>query len=220
MYLSPRAVSVYWFGGKGELSFSMNLPPGNPLKLGLDMAAVDFLGLVRELGRMKFNGYLCATISAGEMGIEEGTLIFDDGKPVASAYEYFGLRKLLLGADAFKRVLNASAAKIGIVDVFELTNEQVHLVLAFTEAAIYVPTDAELANVPREFSYELGGSLRAQQLGPSRDQLLKKYRLGGITAEEAKAGLQRMAPQEEDLLKKLAEETVKEKELRERIKPV
>ena len=199
----------------------MNLPPGNMVKTGLETTNVNFNALVNELVKMKFNGYVAIT-AAGASGIEEGILIFDDGKTVASTYEYLAFKKLILGKDAFIRVLNISASTNGVIDVIELTNEQVHLILAFTEASIYVPDATELASVPKSFSVDLEASVRAVQMPATRNDLLKKYRLADTTMVAKQTESTPNPPENTsvDLLKQLSEEAKSQQELKSRIQTV
>jgi hypothetical protein len=179
----------------------MNLPSGNALKTGLDVAVIDFFALLRELSDRKFSGY-AAIATQGKYGIEEGTQVFDDGKPVASFYEYYAFRKMAVGGDAFKRVLNASTAIKGVIDVVELTNEQVQLAIAFNEAAIYIPSAAELRPRKIEFDPLFEEEFKFQSLSPTRDELLKKYKVSGAVAQPS-AGDDGL-PAVDDLLERLA----------------
>ena len=162
----------------------MNLPAGTPLKTGLEVANVEFYALLKELDKLKFNGYVCLTV-AGEKGFEEGAQIFDDGKPVASVYEYYKYRKTYYGEEAFNRVLNAAVAKEGIIDVFELSKEQVHLILAFNEKAINVPSPQQLAPRKLVHSPAYENQAASSLVPPTRDALLRKYKLADVkdTAE-------------------------------------
>ena len=116
----------------------MNLPSGLAMKTGIDVATLDFPALIKELIRKKFSGYVCITIQ-GKGGIEEGTLVFNAGKPTAAVYEYLRYNKAMLAKDAVPRLFNAAAATYGVVDIYQLTPEQVQLILAFNETAV-LPT--------------------------------------------------------------------------------
>jgi hypothetical protein len=161
----------------------MNLPSGTPVKTSVDVAEVDFPGLLQELRRKIFNGYLCITIQ-GTGGVEDGTLVFDAGKVVASFYEYFRYNKTVMGDKAFVRVMNASAAKIGVIDIYQLTNEQVQLILAFNEQAISIPSERDLRAVKAEaFNADYEGEVKEKEL-EKRSDLLKRLKIGEIGKEE------------------------------------
>lgn len=180
----------------------MNIPSGTALKTGLDVAAVDFFALLKELEKRRTSGYLAIT-TAGEYGVEEGTLFFDEGKTVAAFYEYYYFKKTFYGREAFERILNSSAAQHGVLDVFELSMDQVHLVLAFNEAAISVPTDAELAPRKMVFNKDLEEKLKAAQVPETRGGLLKKYKLAGAVAEEKPLSPLKEVSLQQDFLEKL-----------------
>lgn len=108
------------------------------MKVGIDVVTLDFPALIKELMKKKFSGYLCVTIQ-GNGGIEEGTLVFNGGKPTAAVYEYLRHNKTIFAKDAVPRIFNAAAATYGVVDIYQLTPEQVQLILAFNENAV-LPT--------------------------------------------------------------------------------
>ncbi|HEV8290030.1 MAG TPA: DUF2226 domain-containing protein [Candidatus Norongarragalinales archaeon] len=182
----------------------MNLTSGVPLKQALDVATIDFPGLFRELKGKSFNGYACLAVQ-GAIAIEEGTLVFDNGKVVACFYEYYKHNKLLVGEQAFPRVMNATAAKVGVLDIYALKNEEVQLMLAFYERAIYLPSEKDLfARVERfddKFEKEI-----AEPEGERKEETLKKYRIADVRVGEYKT--ENVAPegQFEDLLEKMKRE--------------
>lgn len=188
----------------------MNIPSGTPLKTGLDASSVDFFSLLKELEKRKTSGYLAVT-TAGEYGVEEGTMFFDEGKPVAAFYEYYYFKKSFYGSDAFERVINASASPHGIIDVFELSADQVHLVLAFNESAISVPTEGEMVPHKLLFDKQFEEKLKNSQMPETRSGLLKKYKLAGVMAEEKPASPLKEVSFGQDYLEKLVAKEGKDK---------
>lgn len=162
----------------------MNLPHGTPVKTGIDVASVDFLALLRELQTKMFNGYLAITVKGGN-GIEEGLMIFDNGKIVATAYDYFRYAKTVLGDQAFYRVLNASTAKHGVIDLYQLSNEQVQLILAFNEQAISIPTEKDFKSIKLDrFNLAYEEQVKEQATVQDESSLLKKYKIGDVKDEK------------------------------------
>jgi len=180
----------------------MNIPSGTPLKTGLDVSTVDFFSLLKELEKRKTSGYLAVT-TAGNYGVEEGTMFFDEGKPVAAFYEYYYFKKNYYGREAFERVLNASASPHGVMDVFELSTDQVHLVLAFNESAISVPTEGELSTRKIIFNKEFEEKLKGALVPETRGGLLKKYKLASVMNEEQPASPLKELSLQQDFLDKL-----------------
>jgi len=157
----------------------MNLPSGSPIKTAIDVANVDFPALLNELLKKSFSGYLCIAVK-GAGGIEEGTLLFDGKKITGSVYEYFKHNKTMLGKEAWVRTLNAAGAEHGVIDIYQLSSEQVELILAFNEQAIWVPSDKELRDLKvSKFSPSLEQQVAGAKQG-EKEELLKKYRLAGV----------------------------------------
>ncbi len=163
-----------------------SLPSGKMLNKNVDISNVDFLKALVQLQKKNFSGYVALCIK-GVSGFEEGTVLFDSGKIVGCAYEYFKYAKEFQGTEAFQRILNAAAANIGVMDVVELTPEQVELVLAVNQKMIFVPDQKQMENVSvKEFSPLFEQQLAAEQPAmrtESREELLKKYKMGGLTSE-------------------------------------
>ncbi|MEM4254981.1 MAG: DUF2226 domain-containing protein [Candidatus Norongarragalinales archaeon] len=164
----------------------LSLPSGKMLNKNVDVSNVDFLKALVQLQRKNFSGYVALCIK-GTGGFEEGTVLFDSGKIVGCAYEYYKHDKEFQGPEAFQRILNAAAATTGVMDVVELTPEQVELVLAVNQKMIFVPDQKQLESTSvKEFSPLFEQQLTAQQAGEkpeSREQLLKKYKMGGLASE-------------------------------------
>ena len=165
----------------------MILPPGQSVKTGIDLGGLDFQGLLKELTRKAFTGYLAIMVK-GVGGLEEGTLIYDSGKMVACTYEYLRYDKLLFGSDAFPRIANASAAKKGVVDLFQLSADQVKLIAAFNDKMAFSPQESDMSALhATEFSPFLEEQIKEPAKPEARDQLLKRLKLWDAEgkAEEA-----------------------------------
>ncbi|MBI5226772.1 DUF2226 domain-containing protein [Candidatus Micrarchaeota archaeon] len=159
----------------------MNLPSGKILKTNLDTSSTDFLALVDELRRKRFNGYVALSIK-GQAGVEEGTILVDTGKIVGATYEYYAFDRELSGEKAFQRLLNAAAYKNGIIDAVELTAEQVHLALAFHEDAVFVPSEESLRHI------KLGA------FSPFFEEEVRKLASASVDATAAETGNQNSGP--------------------------
>lgn len=159
----------------------MNLPSGKPFKTNLDNASTDVFKVIEELHRKRFSGYMALCVK-GQKGLEEATLLLDEGKVVGAAYEYYGYQKTFAGDKAFQRFVNASAAKHGTLDVFELTSEQIHLALAFNEDVVFVPQDKEFHNVKvKEFSPFFEDEVKKEADAASPEDVSKKLKMYELT---------------------------------------
>ncbi|MFH1443253.1 MAG: DUF2226 domain-containing protein [Candidatus Micrarchaeota archaeon] len=175
----------------------MNLPAGTVVKTAIDSATIDFAALLKELKDKAFNGYLTLTLQ-GVGGVEEGITVFDNGKIVAAFYEYLKYNKQVMGDLAFQRVMNGSAAKHGIIDIYQLTNDQVQLILAFNEQAICLPSDADIKKLrAEEFSPFFEDQVKETAGVGSKGDLLKKFKLGDV---DKKDKVEVVEDEDEDLM--------------------
>jgi len=182
----------------------MNLPSGTPVKTGVDVASVDFPALLRELLRKGFSGYLCIAVQ-GKGGVEEGTLLFDGKKIAGGFYEYFRYNKVLVGKEAWVRCLNASGALHGVIDMYQLSGEQIELILAFNEQAIWVPSEKEVRELK---TIPFSGAFEEQAGGApagGKEALLKKYKLAQVKEKPAAPGGEEEAGGVDDALQALLE---------------
>lgn len=164
----------------------ISLPSGNVIKSSLDASTIDFIALLDESKRKSFNGYFSLCVYGGN-GLEEGTLVFDNGKIVASFYEYYRYNKLVLGDQALPRVINAAAAKQAMLDIIQLNNDQVRLLLAFNEKAISIPTENDIKKLKvSTFSTAFEDEVKTEEGAESKESLFKKYKLSGIKQDNEK----------------------------------
>ncbi len=162
----------------------MNLPAGVSVKTAIDSATIDFFALLKELKDKAFNGYITLAVQ-GLGGIEEGIVVFDNGKIVASFYDYLKYNKQVFGDLAFQRTVNASAAKYGVLDIFQLTNDQVQLILAFNEQAICLPSEGDIKKLrTEEFSPFFEEQVKESAPIGTKGDLLKKFKLGDVEKKE------------------------------------
>ena len=180
----------------------MRITAGNPLERGKDLSLTNANEYVSKLGQEKFNGYICVTIK-GKRGIEEGVLLFHDGRIIASSYDYFYYKRTYQGETALERTANALASKLGIIDVFSLSSYQVQLVMTLNEeASLKKPLEPQNLKIPDAYStkYEDTLSVSVQQGQEQKTNLAKKL---GLTSDFLK-GMTR-----EDILQLAKEEDEK-----------
>ncbi|PJA16143.1 MAG: hypothetical protein COX63_03515, partial [Candidatus Diapherotrites archaeon CG_4_10_14_0_2_um_filter_31_5] len=87
----------------------MQLVEGRVVEQGMSLAEHDFSDRMIELIKTKFSGYVNLTIQ-GFDGLEEGTLIFREGKIIASGYEYLKYGISVNGNSAIAQTFNSAAA--------------------------------------------------------------------------------------------------------------
>jgi hypothetical protein len=153
----------------------MDLPAGRIVKR-VDLAHASLQSVFKALQDKSFTGY-SALCCHGKTGLEEGAVFFNSGKGVGAHYEYLRFEKEVDGEPAFARCVNASHAKNVVLDLVQLTADQVQGVLSDEPAVLFVSTPESIQKYDKktfsdEFEEELGQIARKK-----RSELLKKYRL-------------------------------------------
>ena len=107
----------------------MKLVEGRVVEQALDLEQNKFSDRMVELIKSRFSGYVNLTIE-GFDGLEEGTLIFREGKIIASAYEYLKYAVVVNGNSAIAQTFNAGVAKHGAFDIISFRSTDAELTIA------------------------------------------------------------------------------------------
>ncbi len=166
----------------------MNLPAGEVVTDAAPVELKAFSDLLQDLGKRSFNGYV-AWLGRGYDGLEEGVVLFSEGKIVAASYEHLKYDHIIDGKDALEPAANVLAAKHVVYSVVSLTAPKINLVLAFNEKA-KLPSPISPKNVlglvPATYSdrwvKEIIKTLSQQDI--DRIRLLAKYGLTGVKVGE------------------------------------
>lgn len=161
----------------------MNLPVGEIISQGLNLKEIDTKKLLEGFCEKSFSGYFIATLN-GVSGIEEGALIFKDGRIVASFYEYGMYKVTIFGNESLEHVFNSFAAEYCIADVVSLSNQQVDLVTAFNDKA-KLETPLQKGDigkmVQKSFSKELGQKVANESIEKNdKAEIYKKLGLSEL----------------------------------------
>ena len=171
----------------------MELPAGKPIKEGMETQTVDFRKLFPALKEHKLTGYLALDIMASN-GMEEGTLLFNQGEVIAVDYIYLAKEKIVNGQDALELVMN-SCSGAGSFDVYEIESSEIIGVREKNREKVlkYKPTNEELMSLlpdtfdDRVLAEEQKRKIEAETIksmgGVSKDDILKKY---GISRPDEK----------------------------------
>ncbi len=163
----------------------MNFPTGVTKILGKPVKSVDARPFLEELCQTAFSGYTVESLF-GMGGVEESALVFRSGKVVGSVYEYHSSHQTLSGDESIPHVLNAFLSESGILDVVELSNQQVDLVLAFTAVLrLAKPLDKTSFRslFPSAYNPRLGETISShaqQSVFSTKESLFKRFGLNGI----------------------------------------
>ncbi len=159
----------------------MELIRGTPALSLLQSPKNSLPTVCTSLSKKKFSGYLALAIRA-ETGFEEGALLYDSGKIVACSYSYFleSSTKTFDSKDAFQRVVNASAAKNGVIDAFELCKEDVHSIISASPQSVFAAPAS--FTQPKEFSQlfyqqSIGFQMQENEGGQS---FFKKFKIKNL----------------------------------------
>ncbi|MFH1663800.1 MAG: DUF2226 domain-containing protein [archaeon] len=107
----------------------MKLVEGRIVEQAVELQQNTFSDRMIDLIKTKFSGYVNITIE-GFDGLEEGTLIFREGKIIASAYEYLKYDVTVNGDSAIAQTFNAGSAKFGVFDVISFRSTDAELTIA------------------------------------------------------------------------------------------
>ncbi|GEM_PF-5188707 len=166
----------------------MKLPAGD---VEIDASPTTRDGLktqLLQLGRRSFNGYV-SWLARGHDGLEEGVVLYQEGKIVAASYEHLKYGTVIDGEKALEPMANVAAGEGLVYSVVGLTLPKINLVLAFNEAA-KLPKPIDPKNVadlfPKEYdnSIVLGIVHGLSQREQDRIKILAKYGLVGLRVDE------------------------------------
>lgn len=162
----------------------MELPLGSPIKEGMDISSADFRKLFPTFREHRLTGYVALDILT-DNGLEEGTLLYNDGEIIAADYTYLAKDKTVHGEDALRLVMNACAGT-GRFDVCEIGAGEIIGIRERNREDVlkYKPTDEEInALIPEMFVKqaleEKAVGVKAEEVkamgGVSKEEVLKKY---------------------------------------------
>lgn len=113
-----------------KVVFSLNLPMGVSRILAKNVKAFDSKRELEDMANASFSGYIVESLF-GNAGVEESALLFRSGQGIGAVYEYYGSKQTLSGDMALPHVMNGYLAENGVLDIMELSTQQVDLVTAF-----------------------------------------------------------------------------------------
>ncbi|MBM3282575.1 MAG: DUF2226 domain-containing protein [Candidatus Diapherotrites archaeon] len=162
----------------------MNLPAGVVRVLGKSVKSFDSKKELEDLSSSSFSGYVVETLF-GDLGLEESALVFRQGQGLGCVYEYYGAKQTLLGDDALVHIMNAYSAEHGVLDIVDLSVQQVDLVTAFSPALKLTKPISRgqfKSLVKDSFDANLSKSVGPARVADSlsKESLFKKFGLAGI----------------------------------------
>jgi hypothetical protein len=160
----------------------VQLVEGRIIEQAVKLNQNNFSAKAIELIKQKFSGYMNITIE-GFDGLEEGTLIFREGKIIASAYEYLKYGVIVNGDAAIAQTFNAGSASFGVFDVIAFRSTDAELTVA-VNPKIRLSVEVSPGDIKKlthkTFSSSYARKVLSMVMKSSthRDEIMKKLGLG------------------------------------------
>ncbi len=160
----------------------MQLVEGRVVEQTISLKQSAFSEKIVSLIKKKFNGYVNLTIE-GFDGLEEGTLIFREGKIIACSYDYLKYGVVVNGNSAIAQVFNAGSAEQGVFDVISFRSTDAELTIA-VNPKIRLNVDVSPSDIKKlthkTFNPSYARKVLSMVLKSSskRDEIMKKLGLG------------------------------------------
>lgn len=136
-----------------------------------------------NLAQQNFSGYVVETLYNGQ-GIDECALVFRSGQGIGATYELHFSNQSVSGDAALGLIGNALAVDAGVLDVVELSMQQVDLITAFnSKLKLTKPiVRGQFRGIVKEaFDRSLLPHSEAEGVAAdSKESLFKKFGLAGI----------------------------------------
>ena len=164
----------------------MKLAVGVKRDSGIDLSKISPKDYIKKLMEERFSGYVCVTVH-GKYGIEDGTIVFYDGKITCAEYIYLSFDKIYKSEDALKRFFNAMYG-FGILDCFMFTVHQAHLItIMYEENRLEEPFDIKRLEkeFPEKFSEEYEEMIVPPKIKDLTIEVRKRLGLGYELEQEA-----------------------------------
>lgn len=162
----------------------MNLPTGTLKIQGQNAHQFDARKELDALSQNNFSGYVILS-AFSEIGVDEGAIVYRSGQGIGCVFEYHGISQVVYGDEALQHFFNGLASQFGVIDVVELSLQQVDLVLAFN-AKLKLQRPIARGNfkslVRSSYDAKLAQSLSGEKPAESqsKESLFKKFGLAGI----------------------------------------
>lgn len=162
----------------------MNLPAGVSRIVGKNVKTFDAKKDLDDLSAAGFSGYVVESMF-GENGVEESAILYRQGQGMGAVYEYYGLKQTLQGDDAVVHVMNGFLSNFGVLDMVDLSIQQVDLVTAFNpKIKLSKPI---LKGQFKPLVKDTFDATLSKKIGPakevelsSKESLFKRFGLAGI----------------------------------------
>lgn len=163
---------------------ALNYPMGELRQAGVLLSKTNPVFLFSDLMDTGFSGIAILTIE-GFSGIEESIVFFREGQIVGSVYSYDSQDIAVFSQTALESGFNAYLAKHGVLDVVNLSRQQIDLILALDER-VATPLGFQKSALQAQLSGTFSERFAKEALNASpsetgkRHDLLKKLGLSEL----------------------------------------
>lgn len=132
----------------------MNLPVTNPIVKNVFLEQVIPEKLFLDLQEKKFIGYLYLVVD-GKYGFEESIIILSKGAVAGAIFLIESYEIELYGKEAITYCINSYGHNLGQFDIFELTDDQIKLILLFNDQIKFnYPINTKKGNYFEKIKYD------------------------------------------------------------------
>ena len=132
----------------------MNLPVTNPIVKNVFLEQIVPEKLFLDLAEKKFTGYLYLVVD-GKNGFEESILILSKGAIIGAIYLIESFEIEMYGKSAINFSINSYGHNLGQFDIFELTEDQIKLILLFNDKIKFnYPINNKKGNFFEKINYD------------------------------------------------------------------
>jgi len=130
----------------------MNLPISKPIIENVSLDAIDPFKLLFDLNKKQFTGYIYFVVHSLN-NFEENILLFLKGNVAGSIYLNNTYNVEIYGKEAFEFSLNNLSYKEGVINIYELSAEQLKLILIFNDKIKFESKFDEKSLLKFKFKY-------------------------------------------------------------------
>ncbi|MDD4049392.1 MAG: DUF2226 domain-containing protein [Candidatus ainarchaeum sp.] len=130
----------------------MNLPISKPIVENVFLDVIDPVKLLSDLNQKQFTGFIYLTVHSLN-NFEENILLFLKGNISGSIYLNNTYNVEIFGKEAFDFSINNLGYNDGIINIYELSAEQLKLILIFNDKIKYETKIDEKSILKLNFKY-------------------------------------------------------------------
>lgn len=157
----------------------MNIPAGTKIAYNMKTNELNAQKMIGDLQKKQFSGYITITVKE-KFGFEDGIIVIKKGLISGSYYNIISVNHDIYSKDALSLIGNAFGSSSGAVDIYQLSNEQVDLMLTFNEKIRIDNSDGFYQLIAQKYDFTKVQKYLKNDKESSKYDLLKKIGLEGL----------------------------------------